>query len=180
MNECDIELLSIIKIPKTKEKGFRMLIEKYQKQIYGIIRKMVIIHEDTDDLTQNTFIKAFKYIDKFEGNSSLSTWLYRIAYNESLDFLNWKKQKQFFRVEDYQSQMMHSLNQQELDGDQISMILKRSLDQLPPKQRMVFNMKYFDNLSYEEMSEITETSIGSLKASYHLAVKKIKKFIDLN
>jgi len=180
MKESDIELLSIIKNPKTKETGFRMLIEKYQKQVYGIIRRMVIIHEDADDLTQNTFIKALKYIDKFEGNSSLSTWLYRIAYNESLDFLNWKKQKQFFRIEDYQSQMMHSLNQQELDGDQISMVLKRSLDQLPPKQRMVFNMKYFDNLSYEEMSEITKTSIGSLKASYHLAVKKIKEFIDLN
>jgi RNA polymerase sigma factor (sigma-70 family) len=178
MNEIENEILFLIRDPNKKEKGFKLLIETYQRQLYGMIRRMVIIHEDADDILQNTFIKSFKYIHQFEGNSALSTWLYRIAYNESLNFLEWKKKKQFFRIEDYQSQMLNLLSDQQLDEEKIIKVLEKSIAQLPPKQRLVFNLKYFEDLSYEEMKNITGTSIGALKASYHQAIKKIKDSIE--
>ncbi|RPA67141.1 RNA polymerase sigma factor [Cyclobacteriaceae bacterium YHN15] len=179
MSLSDLELLSLIRDPKSKEKGFRFLVEMYQKRVYGLIRKMVIIHEDADDLTQMTFIKAFKNISKFQGNSSIFTWLYRIATNESLNFLEKKKKRFFFNIEDHEEVMVNYINTSSLiSGDEIEKKLHSALLGLPDKQRLVFNLKYYEDLGYEDISNITGTSVGALKASYHHAVKKIK--IELN
>lgn len=171
----DQELLELIRNSESKERGYRMLVEIYQKRIYGIIRKMLIIHEDADDVTQNTFIKAFRNIENFQGNSSLFTWLYRIATNESLNFLEKKKKRFFFPLEDHFEMMSGYLDRSGLiTGEEIEKRLHKALLKLPDKQRLVFNMRYYDDLSYEQISQITETSVGALKASYHHAVKKIE------
>lgn len=178
MKEIDQQILEKIRSPFTREIGFRLLIETYQRRVYQVIRRMVLIHEDADDLTQNTFIKAHKYLDKFEGNSSLFTWLYRIGTNESLSFLEKKKKRFFFSVDDHQEKLESYLDQPgTLDGDEIQIRLQKALLKLPEKQRLVFHLKYQEELSYEEMSEITGTSIGALKASYHHAVKKIEQSV---
>lgn len=171
----DNEILNLIKNPATKEKGFKVLIETYQRRVYGIIRKMVIIHEDADDILQNTFIKTFKNIDKFNRHSTLFTWLYRIATNESLNFLEKKKRHYFLPLEDHHQTMEKHLDDSPyISGEEIQITLQKTILKLPEKQRLVFNLKYYEELSYEEISEITETSIGALKASYHHAVKKIE------
>lgn len=176
----DTELLELIRNPATQEQGFRGLIENYQVRVYGVIRKMVVIHEDADDVLQNTFIKAFKNIRKFKGDSSLFTWLYRIAINESLNFLEKKKRHLFFPLEDHQKVMEAYLdNSPYFGGEEIEKKLQKILLSLPEKQRLVFNLKYYEDLSYEEISQITDTSIGSLKASYHHATKKIENAIKL-
>jgi RNA polymerase sigma factor (sigma-70 family) len=178
MNENDQQILEKIHSPFTREMGYRLLIETYQRKVYQVIRRMVLIHEDADDLTQNTFVKAFRHLEKFEGNSSLFTWLYRIATNEALSFLEKKKKRFFFSVDDYQEKLESYLDQPgSLNGDQIQLKLQKALIKLPEKQRLVFHLKYQEELSYEQMSEITGTSVGALKASYHHAVKKIEQFI---
>jgi RNA polymerase sigma factor (sigma-70 family) len=175
MSLSDLELLSLIRDPNSKEKGFRFLLEMYQKRVYGLIRKMVIIHEDADDLTQMTFIKAFKNIHKFQGNSSIFTWLYRIATNESLNFLEKKKKRFFINIDDHEEVMLNYINSSPLiSGSEIEKKLQKALLVLPEKQRLVFNLKYFEDMGYEEISNITGTSVGALKASYHHAVKKIE------
>ncbi|MCM0042747.1 MAG: RNA polymerase sigma factor [Algoriphagus sp.] len=176
MKVNDQELLDLIRSPFTKELGFRHLIETFQKPVYQVIRRMVLTHEDADDLTQNTFIKAYKALDRFEGNSSLFTWLYRIATNESLTFLEKKKKRFFFSLEDHQEKLEASVDQSpSLSGDEIQVKLQKSLVKLPDKQRLVFHLKYEEDLSYEEISKITGTTVGALKASYHHAVKKIEQ-----
>jgi RNA polymerase sigma-70 factor (ECF subfamily) len=176
MKVNDQELLARIRSPFTKELGFRELIETYQKRVYQVIRRMVLIHEDADDLTQNTFIKAYKALDRFEGNSSLFTWLYRIATNESLTFLEKKKKRYFFSLDDHQEKLESYIESSaSLSGDEIQVKLQKSLLKLPDKQRLVFHLKYEEDLSYEEISKITGTSVGALKASYHHAVKKIEQ-----
>ena len=176
MKVNDQELLDRIRSPFTKELGFRQLIETYQKPVYQVIRRMVLIHEDADDLTQNTFIKAYKALDRFEGNSSLFTWLYRIATNESLTFLEKKKKRFFFSLDDHQEKLESYIDSSAtLSGDEIQVKLQKCLLKLPDKQRLVFHLKYEEDLSYEEISKITGTSIGALKASYHHAVKKIEQ-----
>jgi RNA polymerase sigma-70 factor (ECF subfamily) len=176
MKVNDQELLARIRSPFTKELGFRELIETYQKRVYQVIRRMVLIHEDADDLTQNTFIKAYKALDRFEGNSSLFTWLYRIATNESLTFLEKKKKRYFFSLDDHQEKLESYIDHSSsLSGDEIQVKLQKSLLKLPDKQRLVFHLKYEEDLSYEEISKITGTSVGALKASYHHAVKKIEQ-----
>ncbi|MEX2593190.1 MAG: sigma-70 family RNA polymerase sigma factor [Anditalea sp.] len=177
----DLELLELIKNPATRDKGFKILTENYQRRVYGIIRKMVIIHEDADDILQNTFIKTFKNINKFNGDSTLFTWIYRIATNESLNFLEKKKRHYFFSMEDHQQAMeKHLDNSPYISGDEIQKTLQKIILKLPEKQRLVFNLKYYEDLSYEEISQITHTSIGALKASYHHAVKKIEQSIKMN
>jgi RNA polymerase sigma-70 factor (ECF subfamily) len=176
MKVNDQEILARIRSPFTKELGFRELIETYQKPVYQVIRRMVLIHEDADDLTQNTFIKAYKALDRFEGNSSLFTWLYRIATNESLTFLEKKKKRFFLPLEDHQKKLESYIDHSSsLSGDEIQLKLQKSLLKLPDKQRLVFHLKYEEDLSYEEISKITGTSVGALKASYHHAVKKIEQ-----
>lgn len=139
---------------------------------------MVLNHEDADDLTQNTFIKAFRNLDKFESNSGLFTWLYRIATNETLSFLEKKKKRFFFSIDDHQEKLESYIDQSpELDGDQIQKKLQKALLKLPEKQRLVFQLKNQEDLSYEQIAQITGTSIGALKASYHHAVKKIEHFL---
>jgi RNA polymerase sigma-70 factor (ECF subfamily) len=175
MKVNDQELLARIRSPFTKELGFRELIEAYQKPVYQVIRRMVLIHEDADDLTQNTFIKAYKALDRFEENSSLFTWLYRIATNESLTFLEKKKKRYFFSLDDHQEKLDAYVDSSTTwSGDEIQVKLQKSLLKLPDKQRLVFHLKYEEDLSYEEISKITGTTVGALKASYHHAVKKIE------
>jgi len=173
----DQELLSLIQNPFSQERGYRLLIEAYQKRVYGVIRKMVIIHEDADDLTQNTFIKAFQNIEKFQGNSAIFTWLYRIATNEALNFLEKKKKRFFFSIDGEHQEAMASYleTSPQISGSEVEIRLQKALIKLPEKQRLVFNLKYFEDLPYEQISQITDTSVGSLKASYHHAVKKIEQ-----
>lgn len=174
----DQEILQLIAIPGNREAGFRKLIEAYQTRVYHVIRRMVIIHEDADDLTQNTFIKAYKNLDKFQGQSGLFTWLYRIATNESLTFLEKKKRRFFFPMEDYNEKLQSHLDQSVLmDGDEIQQRLQKALLELPDKQRLVFQLKNQEDLTYVEISKITDTSVGALKASYHHAVKKLEQLI---
>jgi RNA polymerase sigma-70 factor (ECF subfamily) len=174
----EAKLLEQIKDPKTREKGFRELVETYQKRVYGMVRKMVIIHEDADDVVQNTFIKAYKNIDSFHGKSSLFTWIYRIAVNESLNFLEKKKKRNFFSMEDHHEVMMGYLDRSSLiDGDEVQLQLQKAILRLPEKQRLIFNLRYFEELSYEEISKMTQTTVGGLKAGYHHAVKKIEEIL---
>lgn len=165
--------------PLTRDKAFRELVKLYQERLYWHIRKILISHEDTNDVLQNTFIKVHKGIGNFKGDSKLFSWMYRIATNESLTFLGKKAKKNNVSLDEYQIITNHSLQDDVLfDGDKIQTILQLAIQKLPHKQRLVFNMKYFDNLKYEEISEILETSVGALKASYFHAVQKIKEQIE--
>lgn len=156
-----------------------MLVRGYQQRVYWHVRKMVIDHDDADDLTQEVFIKIHKYIDNFREDSQLFTWIYRIATNECLTFLNKKKRRFFLPIGDVEGELTQKLeSSSQISGDEIQMKLQKALLKLPDKQRLVFNMKYYEDLSYEEISEITTTSVGALKASYHHAVKKIEEFLS--
>lgn len=165
--------------PKTKDKAFRELVKTYQERLYWHIRKILISHEDTNDVLQNTFIKVHKGIANFKGDSKLFSWMYRIATNESITFISKRAKQKNVSIDDYQITSLQSLQDDVLfDGDAIQKILQKAVQELPHKQRLVFNMKYFDNMKYEEISEILETSVGALKASYFHAVKKIKQQIE--
>lgn len=175
----DNELLNLYRSPDTKNYGFNLIVRKYQQRIYWHIRRIVISHDDADDIVQNTFIKAWKYLDNFREDSQLFTWLYRIATNESITFLNKKRKRFFISLVDVENELSNKIETDSyFDGDEIQKKLQKAILTLPEKQRIVFNMKYFDELKYEEISEILETSVGALKASYHHAVKKIETFIE--
>lgn len=175
----DKDLLSRFRQPDTQHAAFDELVHKYQQKIYWHIRKMVIDHEDANDLTQETFIKVWKHLYNFKGDSQLYTWLYRIATNECLRFLNQKKRRFFLPIIDVKAELLDKLQSSTLTtDDEIQLKLQKALLRLPDKQRLVFNMKYFDDLTYEDISAIVGTSVGALKASYHLAVKKIENFIN--
>jgi len=174
----DKELLLKLRDPEARNYGFNLLVRKYQQKIYWHIRKMVIDHDDTDDLVQETFVKIWNKIDTFREDAQLYTWIYRIATNECLNFLRKKKNKFFLPIHDVQNELCQKLESGHLmDGDEIQVKLQKALLKLPDKQRLVFNMKYFDEMKYDQISEITGTSIGSLKANYHHAVKKIEEFL---
>ena len=150
----------------------------YQQRVYWHVRKMVIDHDDADDLTQEIFIKIHKSIDGFREDAQLYTWIYRIATNECLTFLNKKRRRLIFRFDDVDEELSAKVDSSAgLSGDEIQVKLQKALLKLPDKQRLVFNMKYFDDISYEDMSAITKTSVGALKASYHHAVKKIEEYL---
>ncbi len=175
----DKELLEKIRNPESKTNGFNLLVKKYQEKVYWIIRKMVIDHDDTNDLTQDVFIKIWKNIGNFRADAQLFTWIYRIATNECLNFLKKKQRRYFIPWHDAQSELIGKIDNSSLiGGDEVQRKLQKALLSLPDKQRLVFNLKYFDEMKYEEISEITDTSIGSLKASYHHAVKKIENIIN--
>ena len=145
------------------------------------MRRMLVSHDDTDDVIQNTFLKAFQGLDRFREDASLYTWLYRIATNESLSFLRKQKSGHFLPLGDYQEYLEKNLESDPYtDGDEIQMKLQKALVRLPEKQRLVFHMKYFDELKYEEISKILKTSVGALKASYHHALKKIEQYLAEN
>lgn len=177
----DKELLLKLKNPESRNYGFNLLVRKYQQKIYWHIRKMVIDHDDSDDLVQEVFVKVWKNLDRFREDSQLYTWVYRIATNECLNFLRKKKNKYFLPIHDVEGELTQKLESSpHIDGDEIQLKLQKALLKLPDKQRLVFNMKYFDEMKYEEISEITETTVGSLKANYHHAVKKIEEFLKSN
>jgi RNA polymerase sigma factor (sigma-70 family) len=174
----DKELLLKIRDPETRNYGFNLLVREYQRRVYGHIRKMVIDHDDADDLTQEVFIKVHKHIEGFREDAQLYTWIYRIATNECLSFLQRKKRRFFLPIGDVAGELADKLDHSgHVSGDEIQIKLQKALLKLPDKQRLVFNMKYFDDMSYEEISEITNTTVGALKASYHHAVKKIEDFL---
>jgi len=176
----DKELLSKIRNPETRNYGFNMLVRKYQQRVYWHIRKMVIDHDDADDLTQDVFIKIHRYIDGFREDAQLFTWIYRIATNECLSFLNKKRRRFFLPIGDVASELAGKIeSNSSLSADEIQLKLQKALLTLPDKQRLVFNMKYFDDMTYEEIANVTNTSVGALKASYHLAVKKIENILSV-
>ena len=168
-------LIENLKQKDTQAKAFEVLINTYKERLYWHIRRIVLSHDDTDDVLQNTFIKIFRNIDKFKGDSKLYSWMYRIATNEALTFLKVKSKKLGVSNDELQERMADNLQADVyFEGDEIQMKLQKAIAQLPEKQKLVFNMKYFEELKYDEISEILETSVGGLKASYHLAVKKIE------
>jgi RNA polymerase sigma factor (sigma-70 family) len=173
----DSELLAKIRNPDTRNYGFNLLVRTYQQRVYWHVRKMVIDHDDADDLTQETFIKVHHAIDRFREDARLFTWIYRIATNECLNFLTRKKRRFFLPIEDVSGELQAKVQQADLGGDEVQKKLQMALVKLPDKQRLVFNMKHFDDMSYEQISEITGTSVGALKASFHHAVKKIEEFL---
>lgn len=174
----DHEILEKFKHPDSRNLAFNQLIRKYQQKLYWHIRKMVIDHDDADDLTQEVFIKVWKNLQHFRQDAQLFTWLYRIATNECLNFLKSKKKRFFLPLSDISQELSQKIDSAAgFTGDEIQLKLQKALLKLPDKQRLVFNMRYYDELKYDEMAEILGTSVGALKASYHHAVKKIEEFL---
>ena len=163
---------------QTREKAFRELISLYKERLYWHVRKIVISHDDTDDVLQNTFIKIYKNIGKFKQESKLFSWMYRIATNEAITFINKRNKERKIDISEVQEQIVSTLESDiHFSGEEIQEILQKAIASLPQKQQLVFNMKYFDNIKYTQISEILGTSVGALKASYFHAVKKIESYI---
>lgn len=174
----DAEILEKFQDEKTRNQAFNMLLKKYQQKIYWHIRRMVINHDDADDLVQDVFIKIWKSLAGFRSDAQLYTWMYRIATNECITFINRKKLKNNISLDDVAHELAESLaDSSYFDGDKAQLKLQKALLTLPEKQKLVFNMKYYDEMKYEEMSEVLGTSVGALKSSFHLAVKKIEAFL---
>lgn len=174
----DKDLIRLFREESRRNHAFNLIVRKYQERLYWHIRKILISHDDTDDVLQNTFIKAFEALDRFREDASLFTWLYRIATNESLSFLKKKSRSYMLATGDNIEFLENTLQSDPyVEGDEIQMKLQKALLRLPEKQRLVFNMKYYDEMKYEDMSGILETSVGALKASYHHAVKKIEQYL---
>jgi len=170
----DDYILALLKQPTSHEQGFRLLVQAYQERLYWHVRRLVINHEDTNDVLQNIFIKIHKNIQQFKGNSQLYTWIYRIASNEAITFLNKQKKRAITSIDNSTTLRDTLRTDPYFDGDAAQIKLQVALAQLPDKQRLVFIMRYYEELSYEEISKIVETSVGALKASYHHAVKKVE------
>ena len=171
-------LIERLKDPLTREASYRLLVTTHKQRLYWHIRKIVLNHENADDVLQNTFIKVFRHIDGFKGESKLYSWMFRIATNESISFLNKEAKHLKMDMATMQEQRVDNLKADVyFDGDEIQLKLQKAIVSLPQKQQLVFNMKYFDDLKYEEISEILDTSVGALKASYHHARKKIELFL---
>jgi len=175
MKLTDEEILLQFKEPASKEKAFRNLLNTYQERLYYHVRRYVHNHEDANDILQNTCIKVWNAIDNFRGESSLYTWLYRIAGNEAITFLNKNKKRNEVDIE--QTTANYRSAADTIDGDEMTLKLERAIATLPDKQKQVFIMRYYDELPYEKIAEISETSVGALKASYHHAVKKIEEIL---
>ena len=173
------EILEKIRRPESKQFGFSLLVRTYQKPLYALIRRMVVDHDDADDILQDTFIKVWKNLDSFREDAKLFTWVYRIATNECLQFLAKKRKRFFIPIQDVSELLTARMEQSgALSGNEIEAKLQKAVLKLPDKQRLVFNMKYYDELTFDQISEITGTSAGALKASYHHAVKKIEMFVN--
>lgn len=177
----DQNLVERLRDPKTCREAFTEVISRYSEPLYWQIRRMVESHDDANDLLQNTFMKAWTAIDSFRGDAKLTTWLYKIAINESITFLNRERKRQNIPLDGDDSFLINSIEADRYtDGDELLKRLRIAIASLPEKQRLVFNMRYYDEMKYEQMSEILGTSVGALKASYHLAVKKIQQFFEEN
>jgi RNA polymerase sigma-70 factor (ECF subfamily) len=167
-----------LKSPETRSAAFEQMVTQYQQMLYYHIRRMVRDHQDADDVLQNTFMKAWRYMDRFRGDSAVRTWLYRIATNEALTFLSNKKKQQFADLGELEDNLAHS---QGLglgpDADEIQQKLQSAISRLPERQRLVFSLRYYDELKYDEIAKITDVSVGGLKASYHHAVKKVEQYL---
>ena len=170
------QVMELLRNPAQRQQGFTLLVEHYKEQLYWQIRRMVLSHDDADDVLQNTFMKAWTGLDGFRGDAKLSTWLFRIATNETLNFLDRKRQALSLDDEASVGVTARLESDPYFDGDETERQLQEAIAQLPDRQRQVFNLKYFDEMKYEEMSELLDTSVGALKASYHHAVKKIADF----
>ena len=174
----DTELLSLFRAPETKESAFTQIIKKYQERLYWHVRRLVVSHEDANDVLQNVFIRVWKGLENFREDSQLYTWLYRIATNECLTFLDQQKKRGLVSLDESESGLSNKIKADEhFDAGKLEWKLQLAIQQLPEKQRAVFSLRYYDEMPYEEMSRVLETSEGALKASYHHAVKKIEEYI---
>jgi RNA polymerase sigma-70 factor (ECF subfamily) len=174
----DKELLELFRDPSQSERAYTAIVKKYQEKIYWHVRRMVVDHDDAHDVVQNVFIKVWKGLDNFREDAKLYTWLYRIASNESLTFIEQQKKRQIVSFEDAQSGLADRLKaDKDFDPNKLEWKLQMAIQQLPEKQKLVFSLRYYDEMPYEDMSRILETSEGALKASYHHAVKKIEEYI---
>ncbi|TDD77400.1 RNA polymerase sigma factor [Flavobacterium caseinilyticum] len=175
------EFITQLLNPKTQNQAFQRLLQDYQRPLYNHIRNIVLNHDDTDDILQNTFIKIFQNLKNFKGESKLFSWMYRIATNEALTFLKQKSKISGISSESLQNKTLENLEADVFfDGNDIQIKLQKAIALLPEKQQLIFKMKYFEELKYEAISEILGTSVGGLKASYHIAVKKIEAFVSAN
>ncbi|MFH6605113.1 RNA polymerase sigma factor [Maribacter algicola] len=171
-------LVNLLKQSDTQAKAFETLVDTYKERLYWHIRRIVLNHDDADDVLQNTFIKVYRNIDGFKGDSKLYSWMYRIATNESLSFLKSKSRKLGVNNEELQERMVDNLQADVyFEGDEIQLKLQKAISILPEKQKLVFNMRYYEELKYEEIAEILQLTVGGLKASYHLAIKKLEEFL---
>lgn len=176
--EPDAELIGRLRTPTQARAAFGEVIERYSEPLYRLIRRMVQTHADTDDLLQNTFMKAWQSIEAFRGQAKLSTWLHKIAINECLTHLERERKRRHMSLDDQSASLAATIEADtDIDGNEVSLRLRRAVASLPEKQRLVFNMRYYDEMKYEQMSEILGTSVGALKASYHHAVKKIEQYM---
>ncbi len=174
----EANIVRLLQNEKTRSQAFTQLVEEYKERLYWQIRRMVLNHDDADDVLQNTFIKVWTGLDSFRGDSKLSTWLYRIASNEAINFLE-RQKRNVSSIDDADSGVALQLEGDPyFDGDETARQLQEAIATLPVRQRQVFNLKYFEEMKYEEMSELLDTSVGALKASYHHAVKKIAEYFD--
>jgi RNA polymerase sigma factor (sigma-70 family) len=172
------QLIKALQEPTKKETAFNRLVSLYKERLYWHIRKMVLNHEDADDVLQNTFIKVHNNIHRFKGDSKLYTWLYRIATNEAINCINKRAKRLQITSEEVQNRALENLQTDVyFEGETIQYLLQEAIITLPEKQQLVFKMKYFESHTFEELSEILETSVGGLKSSYHLAVKKVTHFL---
>lgn len=179
MEQTDKELLQLFHHGENRHYAFNLLVKKYQQKVYWHIRRIIIDHDDTNDVVQNSFLKIWSNLEKFREESQLFTWIYRISTNEAINFLNQKRSKYFIPIVNIEKQLSDSLKADPyFKGDAIQRKLQQAILTLPEKQRIVFNMKYFEGIKYEDMSKILDTSVGALKASFHIAVKKIEKYLS--
>lgn len=177
-SNSDVQILKMLRSERHFEQGFRLLMQQYRERLYWHVRRIVVSHEDADDVLQNTFVKVYKAIGQFEEKSKLYTWLYRIATNEALTHLQSHIKHEWTAFEDVANVLSQRLHADEwFDGDETQRQLQQAISELPDKQRIVFNMRYFEEMPYEQMSTILDTSVGALKASFHHAVKKITHFL---
>ena len=178
-NYNEKEIIALLQEPTRQREAFECIVKEYSEQLYWQIRRLVFSHDDANDILQNTFIKAWINIDYFRGDAKMSTWLYRIALNECLTFLNKQRAANQLSIDEADKELLNKLESDTyFDGDETQKIFLQAIHTLPEKQQIVFNLKYFKEMKYEEISEIMGPSIGALKASYHHAVKKIEAFLE--
>lgn len=172
------EILILIQEPQSQKRAFEMVVNQYKEKLYWQIRRMVFSHDDANDILQNTFVKAWMNLEQFKAESRVSTWLYRIAFNECLSFLAKQKKANTIPIDDPDAAIINQLKSDSyFSGDEAQILFQKALLSLPEKQKIVFNLKYFEDMKYDEISDILGTSVGALKASYHHAVKKIENFL---